>query len=70
LVDDEQAVHVRWIFARFLEIGSRTELAREVGKRGLRTARGNQIDKKYLYRMLNNRVLHRRSGSHGSELSR
>jgi site-specific DNA recombinase len=47
---------VRWIFARFLEIGSCTELAREVAKRGIRTPRGNRIDKKYLYRMLNNRA--------------
>jgi len=40
----------------FLEIGSGTELAREVAKRGIRTPRGNRIDKKYLYRMLNNRA--------------
>jgi site-specific DNA recombinase len=42
VVDDEQAAQVRWIFARFLEIGSGTELAREVAKRGLRTLRGNR----------------------------
>jgi DNA invertase Pin-like site-specific DNA recombinase len=56
VIDEERAVHVRWIFAQFLEIGSGTELAREVGKRGIRTPRGNRIDKKYLYRMLNNRA--------------
>jgi site-specific DNA recombinase len=56
LVDDESATHVRWIFARFIEIGSCTVLAREVAKRGIRTPRGNQIDKKYLYRLLNNRA--------------
>jgi len=56
LVDEEHAAHVRWIFARFLEIGSCTELAREVAKRGIRTPKGNQIDKKYLYRLLNNPV--------------
>ena len=56
LVDDKTAAHVRWIFASFLEIGSCTELAREVGARGIRTPRGNRIDKKYLYRLLNNRV--------------
>jgi DNA invertase Pin-like site-specific DNA recombinase len=56
LVDDESAAHVHWIFDRFLEIGSCTELAREVGKRGIRTPRGNPIDKKYLYRMLSNRA--------------
>ncbi|WP_323019289.1 recombinase family protein [Pararhodobacter sp.] len=56
LVDEDTAAHVRWIFARFLEIGSCTELARDVGARGIRTPRGNRIDKKYLYRMLSNRA--------------
>ena len=56
LVDDESADHVRWIFSAFLEIGSCTELAREVTKRGIQTSRGNRIDKKYLYRMLSNRA--------------
>jgi len=56
LIDEEAADHVRWIFGRFLEIGSCTELAREITKRGIRTPRGNRIDKKYLYRMLNNRA--------------
>lgn len=36
--------------------GSATELAREVAKRGIRTLRGNRVDKKYLYRMLSNRA--------------
>jgi hypothetical protein len=56
LVDEDAAPHVRWIFARFLEIGTCTELAREVGTRGIRTPRGNRIDKKYLYRLLSNRA--------------
>ena len=57
LVADEARVeHLRWIFARFLEIGSCTELAHEVGRRGLRTPRGNRIDKKYVYRLLSNRA--------------
>jgi site-specific DNA recombinase len=56
VVDDETAANVRWIFARVLEIGSCTILAREVEAKGLRTSRGNRIDKKYLYRTLNNRA--------------
>jgi len=56
VVDEDIAARVRWIFARFLEIGSCTELAREVGMRGIRTPRGNRIDKKYIYRMLSNRA--------------
>lgn len=56
LVDETAAAHVRWIFTRFIEIGSCTMLASEVGARGLGTPRGNRIDKKYLYRMLSNRA--------------
>ena len=51
-----EARNVRWIFERFVEIGSATMLARELAKRGIRTPRGNPIDKSFLYRMLNNRV--------------
>jgi site-specific DNA recombinase len=56
LVDEGAAEHVRWIFARFLEIGSCTILAQEVEAKGLWTSRGNRIDKKYLYRMMSNRA--------------
>ena len=56
IVDEERAGHVRWIFARFVEIGSATELARQLTQRGLLTPNGNRIDKKYLYRLLNNRA--------------
>ncbi|PQV57858.1 DNA invertase Pin-like site-specific DNA recombinase [Defluviimonas denitrificans] len=37
VVDEETAAHVRWIFARFLEIGSCTELAREVDNASINT---------------------------------
>ena len=57
IIKEADAAHVRWIFARFLEVGSGTELARELAERGVRTSRGNRIDKKYLYRLLNNRAL-------------
>jgi len=50
------AAHVRWVFDRFIEIGSGTELARELDARGVTTARGHRIDKKFIYRMLSNRV--------------
>jgi len=56
VIDEERAEHVRWIFTRFLQVGSGTELAHEVERRGLRTPKGNRMDKKYLYRMLNNRA--------------
>ena len=56
IIKDADAAHVRWIFARFLEIGSGTKVARAVAERGIRTPRGNRIDKKYIYRLLNNRA--------------
>jgi len=56
VIDDDEARNVKWVFARFLEIGSATELAREVAKRGIRTPRGNPMSKNFLYRMLNNRA--------------
>ena len=56
IADDAEAEQVQWIFARFLEIGSGTELAKEANARGVRSRRGNWIDKKHIYRMLNNRA--------------
>ena len=50
------AAHVRWVFDRFIEIGSGTALARDLAARGVTTSRGFRIDKKFIYRMLNNRV--------------
>jgi site-specific DNA recombinase len=56
VIDEKAAAQVRWVFERFLEVGSATVLAREATARGIRTSRGNRIDKKYLYRMLGNRA--------------
>jgi site-specific DNA recombinase len=56
VIDEAEAKNVKWIFARFLEIGSATELAREVARRGIRTPRGNPMSKNFLYRTLNNRA--------------
>ena len=57
VVDETEADDVRWIFARFLELGSATILAKEIAARGIRTRAGNVMDKKFLYRLLNNRAL-------------
>jgi DNA invertase Pin-like site-specific DNA recombinase len=56
VINEGEARNVRWIFDRFLEIGSATELAREVARRSIRTPRGNPMSKNFLYRMLNNRA--------------
>jgi len=56
VVDEERAAHVRWAFERFIKIGSGTELARDTAAKGLLTPKGNPMDKKFIYRMLNNRA--------------
>jgi DNA invertase Pin-like site-specific DNA recombinase len=56
VVNDEEAATVRRIFERYLELGSATELARELRRQGTRNKQGTLIDKGYLYRLLNNRV--------------
>ncbi|MBC7739670.1 MAG: recombinase family protein, partial [Candidatus Saccharibacteria bacterium] len=56
LIASDQADAVRWIFTRFVEIGSTTVLARKLKARGIVTRNGNLVDKKYIYRLLNNRV--------------
>ncbi|MDP2740848.1 MAG: recombinase family protein [Pseudorhodobacter sp.] len=56
VVNDAEAASVRAIFARFIELGSATVLARELRRNGFRNKQGTLIDKGYLYRLLNNRV--------------
>ncbi len=56
VVNKEQAEHVRWIFARFVEIGSGTRMVRELKERRITTRKGQPITKGFLYRLLNNRV--------------
>jgi DNA invertase Pin-like site-specific DNA recombinase len=56
VVNPVEAEQVRWIFARFIEIGSGTVLANEATARGITRKSGKPIDKKDLYRILNNRV--------------
>ena len=57
VVNEAEAATVRRIFERFVEVGSATELAQELRRRGRHaTSRASCIDKGYLYKMLNNRV--------------
>jgi len=56
IVNDDAAADVRFIFKRFVEIGSGTTLLRELALRGITTRQGKPITKGFLYRMLNNRV--------------
>ena len=56
VVNSDEAATVRRIFERFVELGSATELARELRRDGIRNKQGTLIDKGYLSRLLNNRV--------------
>ena len=55
VINDKEAADVRFVFERFTQVGSGTVLAQELQKAGITTKKGKPIDKKYIYRMLNNR---------------
>jgi len=52
----EHADLVRQVFGRFIETGSATVIAGEMAALGMATPKGNRIDKKFVYRILNNRA--------------
>ncbi len=56
LIEKEEADTVRYIFNRFLELGSWTLLAHDLKACGLRTRKGAPFNKSNLYRMLHNRI--------------
>ena len=56
VVNEEEAATVRMIFERFVKVGSATTLARALTDEGVRTKRGRNIDRGYLYILLNNRT--------------
>ncbi len=56
VINEPEAAIVRMIFARFVEVGSATAVARALAAEGVRTRRCRLIDKGFLYKLLNNRV--------------
>ncbi len=56
VVVPENADLVRRVFNRFIETGSSTLIANELAAQGVRTPKGHPIDKKFVYRILNNRA--------------
>ncbi|MGY3479554.1 recombinase family protein [Bradyrhizobium ottawaense] len=56
VINDQNAETVRWIFRRFVTLGSATLLARELKRKDVRNRYGQAIDKGVLYKMLNNRT--------------
>ena len=61
---------VRRIFRRFLQLGSVTKVVRELHAEGLLNKRGKSFDKGFVYKLLNNRTLRRRSDAQRHCLSR
>jgi site-specific DNA recombinase len=70
VIDDERAEHVRWIFARFLEIGSGTELARDIVAQRHPDAQGQPDRQEVPLPDAEQPRLYRRGGPQGRELSR
>ncbi len=56
IVNPAEAATVRMLFERFLAIGSATVLAKMLAAEGVRSKRGNLMDKGTLYKILNNRL--------------
>jgi site-specific DNA recombinase len=56
VVNEPEAATVRMIFERFLQFGSVAALARAIAAEGVRSRRGNRLDKGSLYKLLGNRV--------------
>ena len=56
VINEAEAVQIRYIFERFVELGSATRLTRELVRRGITNKRGRPIDKGFLYKLFRNRV--------------
>jgi DNA invertase Pin-like site-specific DNA recombinase len=55
-INESEAVTVRMIFSRFITLGSAIALVRELKQKDVKNRQGKQIDKSFLYRLLNNRI--------------
>ena len=56
VINETEAALVRYIFERFLQVGSATTLVQELNAAGHRTKRGKPFDKGVVYKLLNNRT--------------
>jgi site-specific DNA recombinase len=57
VINEDEAATVRMIFEEFVRMRSLTKLTAMLRKKDLKTKLGSQMDKGYLYRVLNNRVV-------------
>ena len=56
VINEAEASQIRFIFERFIELGSATRLTRELVRKGITNKRGRPIDKGFLYKLFRNRV--------------
>ena len=56
VINEPEAAQIRYIFERFVELGSATRLTRELVRKGITNKRGRPIDKGFLYKLFRNRV--------------
>ena len=56
LIREDEAAIVRLVFQRFAKVRSATIVARQLREEGVKTRRGNPVDKGVLYKLINNRV--------------
>jgi site-specific DNA recombinase len=56
IINEAEAATVRALFQRFIRCGSMTKLVAALRSEGMTTKGGKQVDKGYVYRILNNRV--------------
>ena len=56
VINEAEAAQIRYIFERFVELGSATRLTRELVRKGITNKRGRPIDKGFLYKLFRNRV--------------
>ena len=78
LVNEAEAALVRYIFERFLQVGSATKLVQELNAAGHCNKRGKPFDKSVVYKLLNNptyagRVTHKQAvyeGEHDAIINR
>jgi hypothetical protein len=56
VINEAEAATVRMIFERYVALGSATKLAHALQTEGVTNKRGRQIDKGFIYKLINNRV--------------
>ena len=56
VINEAEAAQIRFIFERFVELGSATRLTHELVRKGITNKRGRPIDKGFLYKLFRNRV--------------